>query len=131
MAEKSFLDRAAEYAFNELDRIGGDPTKLDVPLQTIATLYTVQAIIDNGGFRYLFESDFPVNHPYSAFIEAYRRIGSTDAAERLEKAVAAFFSPIHTCIKKNGSTTWRPLTRIASSYNGATRSAAMKRSGAI
>ena len=96
MAEKTFLDRAAEHSYQELDRLGGDPTKLDVPLQTIAILYTVQAIIDNGGFRYLFESDFPVNRPYSAFIEAYRRIGSIDAAERLEKAVAAFpFSDPH------------------------------------
>lgn len=93
MAEKSYLDRVADYAYKELDRVGGDPTKLEVPLQTIAVLYTVQAIIDNGGFGYLFESDFPVNPPYSAFIEAYRRIGSTDAAVRLEKAVAAFPFP--------------------------------------
>ena len=90
MEEKSFLDRAAEYTYKELDRIGGDPTKVDLPLQTVAILYTVQAIIDNGSFPYLFESNFPTNHPYSAFIESYRRIGAFDAAARLEKAVSMF-----------------------------------------
>src|SRR5262249_28323099 len=90
MAEKSFLDLAAEYTYKELDRVGGDPTKLDTPRQTVAVLYTIQAIIDNGSFQYLFESSFPVNPPYSVFVEAYRRIGALDAAERLEKAVTMF-----------------------------------------
>ena len=90
MREKSFLDRAAEYTYKELDRIGGDPTKLDPPLQTVAILYTIQAIIDNGSFQYLFESNFPTNPPYSAFVEAYRRVGAFDAATRLQKAVAMF-----------------------------------------
>src|SRR5579863_7069036 len=90
MAEKSFLDRAAEYTYNELERLGGDPSKLDLPQQTVAILYSVQAIIDNGGFQYLFENDFPSDPPYSNFAEAYRRIGANAAAERLEKAVAVF-----------------------------------------
>jgi hypothetical protein len=90
MAGKSFLDRAAEYTYNELERLGGDPSKLDLPQQTVAILYSVQAIIDNGGFQYLFENDFPGDPPYSNFAEAYRRIGANAAAERLEKAVAMF-----------------------------------------
>jgi hypothetical protein len=90
MAEKSFLDRAAEYTYKELDRLGGDPTKLDIPLQTVAVLYTVQAIIDNGSFQYLFESNFSINPPYSMFIDSYRRIGAINAAERLQRAVAMF-----------------------------------------
>ncbi|MFZ1931120.1 MAG: DUF4375 domain-containing protein [Candidatus Sulfotelmatobacter sp.] len=90
MAEKSFLDRAAAYAYEELDRLGGDLSKLDVPQQTVAILYSEQAIIDNGGFQYLFENDLPGNLPYSKVVEAYRRIGAHGAAERLEKAVAMF-----------------------------------------
>lgn len=90
MSEKTFLDRAAEYTYRELERVGGDPKRLDEPLQTVAILYSVQAIIDNGGFQYLFESDFPMSPPYSDFVAAYRRIGSLRAAEKLEKAVAAF-----------------------------------------
>jgi hypothetical protein len=90
MAEKSFLDRAAEYTYKELERVGGDPSKLEVPLQTVAVLYSVQAIIDNGGFQYLFENDFPFSPPYSTFSDAYRRIGASQDAERLDKAVAMF-----------------------------------------
>lgn len=87
---KSFLDRAAEYAYDELERLGGDPSKLDIPQQTVAILYSIQPMIDNGGFQYLFENDFPHQPPYSGFVDAYRRIGSTLAAERLAKAVAMF-----------------------------------------
>ena len=51
MAEKSFLDRAAAYTYDELERLGGDMSKLDLPQQTMAILYSEQAIIDNGGFK--------------------------------------------------------------------------------
>ena len=90
VAEKSFLDRAAEYAYSQLERVGGNVSKLDLPLQTVAILYSVQAIIDNGGFRYLFENQFPFAPAYSTFSSAYRRIGSVQNAERLDKAVALF-----------------------------------------
>jgi Domain of unknown function (DUF4375) len=90
MTEKSFLDRAADYTYIELERFDGDQSKLGVPQQTVAILYSVQAIIDNGGFQYLFENDFPSKPPYLKFVEAYRRIGADQAAERLEKAVAMF-----------------------------------------
>ena len=90
MAEKTFLDRAAEYANKEIDRFDGDVSNLEIPQQTVAMLYSVQAIIDNGGFQYLFEGEFPFNPPYSQFVDAYRRIGSARAAECLERAVAMF-----------------------------------------
>ena len=90
MAGRSFLDLAAEYAYKELERVGGDPSKLDLPQQTVAILYSVQAIIDNGGFQYLFENDFPDHPSYSRFVDAYRRIGANAAAELLEKAVGMF-----------------------------------------
>jgi hypothetical protein len=93
MAGKSLLDLAAEQTYKELEQLGGDASKLDIPKQTLAVLYSVQAIIDNGGFQYLFENDFPFSPPYSQFVDAYRRIGSSDAAERLEKAVAMFPFP--------------------------------------
>jgi hypothetical protein len=98
MAEQEFLDRVAEYVHRELDRVGGDPLKLDIPLQTIAVLYTFQAMVDNGGFRYPFESDFPFSPPYSMFIDAYRRIGAARAADNLARSVAMFpFETPHQC----------------------------------
>jgi len=90
MAEKTFLDESAAYSYQELEKVGGDPTKLDIPQQTIAILYTVQALIDNGGFRYLFGNDFPLSPPYAVFSDAYRRIGATRAAEHLDRAIAMF-----------------------------------------
>jgi hypothetical protein len=87
---KSFLDQAAAHAYKELERLGGDPSKLEVPLQTVAILYYSQAIIDNGGFRYLFENDLPFCPPYSMLSNAYRRIGANQDADRLERAVAMF-----------------------------------------
>jgi len=90
MAEETFLDRAAKYSYQELERLGGDPSKLELPLQTVAVLYAVQPIIENGGFRYLFETDMPFCPPYSTFSDAYRRIGATQAAEFLDRAVAMF-----------------------------------------
>ena len=90
MAEKSFLDRAAAYTYDELERLGGDLSNLDLPQQTVAILYSGQAIIDNGGFQYLFENDLPSQLPYLKVVEAYRRIGAHEAADRLQQAVAMF-----------------------------------------
>ena len=93
MTSKNFLDEAAEFAHRELERIGGDPIKLEIPLQTVAVIYYTQALIDNGGFQYLFENDLPFSPPYQLLIDAYRRIGAVDAAARIEKAVSLFPFP--------------------------------------
>jgi hypothetical protein len=95
MAEKSLLDDAAETVYGDLDAVGGDPLKLSTEVQPIAILYTVQAVVDNGGFRYLFENDY--EQPYSVFAAAYRQIGANEAAEKLERAAARFpFENPHT-----------------------------------
>jgi hypothetical protein len=92
--EEKLLDRAADGVHKQLEKVGGDPLKLPPLLQPVAILYTVQAMVDNGGFRYLFENDFPFCPPYSVFSGAYRQIGAHDAADRLDKALALF--PIKT-----------------------------------
>ena len=88
--EENLLDIAAERFYKELEKVGGDPMKLPYLLRPVAILYTVQAMVDNGGFQYLFENNFPFCPPYSVFSEAYRQIGAYDAADRLDKAVAFF-----------------------------------------
>ena len=93
MTSKNFLDEAAEFAHRELERIGGDPIKLEIPLQTVAVIYYTQALIDNGGFQYLFENHLPFSPPYQLLIDAYRRICAVDAAARIEKAVSMFPFP--------------------------------------
>ena len=85
-----FLEKASDYAFGELEHVNGDISKLSIPLQTIVVVYTAQGIIDNGGFQYFFESDFPNNPDYKLFSESYKRIGAKSAAENIDKAVALF-----------------------------------------
>jgi hypothetical protein len=87
---KSLLDRAAEGLYRQLNSHNNDLSKVPEITRPIALLYMFQGMVDNGGFRYPMESDFPGNPPYSEFVEAYRRIGAADAAEALEKAVALF-----------------------------------------
>lgn len=101
MPAESLLDRASNYASKELERIGGDLLKLPVPLQTVVLIYPAQGMVDNGGFRYFFENDFPGNPPYSIFCDAYRRIGAVEAAECLERAVSMFpFDHPHLSAKR-------------------------------
>ena len=42
-------------------------------------VYAAQGIIDNGGFQYLFESDFPGCPPCSLTVPAFRRNGAREA----------------------------------------------------
>lgn len=64
--------------------------RLPKDCQPVALLYTFQAMVDNGGFRFPMENDFPGTPSYSIFVDAYRRIGATAAAAALEQAVALF-----------------------------------------
>lgn len=85
-----FLEKASDYAFRKLEEADGDISKLSIPLQTVVAIYTAQGIIDNGGFQYFFESDFPNNPNYKLFSLSYKRIGAESAAENIDKAVALF-----------------------------------------
>jgi hypothetical protein len=89
----STLDRAANDAFRRLKRAGGDPRKLATPDATLVVIYGAQGVIDNGGFKYFFENDWPGRPPYSLFSDAYRRIGSERPADLLDRAVDLFPFP--------------------------------------
>jgi len=98
-----FLDHASDVAFEHLEVVNGDINKLPEALQTVALIYSAQGIIDNGGFQYFFENDFPGNPPYTLFASAYRRIGAYEASNNLEKAIKLFpFDNPHLyCDKRN------------------------------
>jgi hypothetical protein len=87
------LDRAAHVAFRRLKKVGGDPRKLATPEATTVVIYGAQAIIDNGGFRYFFENDWPGHPAYSLFSDAYRLIGAEQPAALLDRAVDLFPFP--------------------------------------
>jgi hypothetical protein len=90
MNEPSILDRGIEYAYDKLKNASGDLSQLLEPLQTVVLITHAQGMIDNGGFRYFFETDQPGNSPYRVYSDAYRRIGAARAADLLDLAVALF-----------------------------------------
>jgi hypothetical protein len=87
---KTSLDLAAEGLYRELEIANNDLSKIPKITRPIALLYMFQGMVDNGGFRYPMENDFPGNPPYSLFVDAYRQIGALHAAAALEQAVALF-----------------------------------------
>ena len=84
------LNLAIDLSYSELERHGGDMTRLPTPLRVVATIVAAQGVINNGGLQYFFEADFPGCPPYKTFIEAYRAIGAASAADALARAVALF-----------------------------------------
>ena len=92
-----FLDRAGTRAFAKLRRARNDPRNLSEPFRTLAVVYAAQGVLDNGGLRYFFESDWPGQPPYELFAQAYRAIGATERASAIEQAAKefAFASPEH------------------------------------
>jgi hypothetical protein len=92
MSDTSELDRAIMGAIARLEA-AGSLSALSPVDQTILVVHGAQGVIDNGGLQYFFESDWPDHPAYSSFSEAYRRIGATAAADRLDRAVAMFGFP--------------------------------------
>lgn len=87
---ESLLDRASDFTFAQLKLVDGDITRLAIPIQTVAIIYSAQAVIDNGGLEYFYESDFDGTPEYSFFVEIYRRIGAESAASCIEESAAMF-----------------------------------------
>jgi hypothetical protein len=85
---KSMLDLAVDGLYKELERVDNDLSKIPEVTRPVALLYMFQGMVDNGGFRYPMETDLPGCPPYSAFVDAYRKIGAPEAAAALEQAVA-------------------------------------------
>lgn len=86
----STLGQPYDHAIARLAAAGGEISALPVPLQTLLLIESAQGIIDNGGLAFFYEADFPNNPPYSAFVDAYRRIGAQAAADCIEQSAAMF-----------------------------------------
>jgi hypothetical protein len=88
--KEKLLEKASDYCFEMLSKVNDDAQKLDIPFQTVVVVYTAQGVIDNGGFQYFFENDFPGSPPYSLFTESYKQIGAIKAADNIDRAVKMF-----------------------------------------
>lgn len=63
---------------------------LPAAVANLLMIYSAQGVIDNGGYKYFFESDWPMQPPYSRFVEAYAAIGCDKQAADLARVVATF-----------------------------------------
>lgn len=88
--ETPLLDLARARALERLPRGQDDPRCLSERDQIVLAVTSAQSVIDNGGFRYFFENDWPGQPPYSFFSAAYRMIGAEMPAECIDRAVALF-----------------------------------------
>jgi Domain of unknown function (DUF4375) len=70
---------------------------------TFLRVYNAQGVIDNGGYCYFFENDWPEGPPYSEFVNSYNSIGCVDQAHELKRVVETFpfENPHLQCDRRN------------------------------
>lgn len=88
--KKDILSDGFAKAQIELKKAGDDIFRLPDAIRIFLLVYSAQGVMDNGGYRYFFESNWPQNPPYSTFIEAYKAIGCISQAGELERIVSSF-----------------------------------------
>ncbi len=91
-AINDFLKQAADVAFAGVES-NTDISHFSRPRQVFITIYSAQGSIDNGGFGYFFERDWPGQPPYSRFSDAYREIGAANVAEWIDRGASLFGIP--------------------------------------
>lgn len=84
------IDWASTDVYREQDSGDWNPYLLPEPLLTVWAVERGQGIIDNGGFGYFYENDWPQNPPYSIFWDAFRLIGALEAAQCVETTAKLF-----------------------------------------
>lgn len=90
MGSSALIDKMSDAAFAKLKEANGNIESLSEPYKTIVLVYSAQGVIDNGGLVYFFENDWPNHPPYLLFIDAYMRIGATEAARAIDSALNYF-----------------------------------------
>jgi hypothetical protein len=89
----NIVDWASKDVYRDQKLPSWSAYQLKEPLLTVWAVEQAQGIIDNGGFQYFFENDWPENPEYSLFVDAFRRIGAAEAADCIQDA-ASMFPPL-------------------------------------
>jgi len=79
---------------------GDDISRLPPAVRTYLVIVSAQGVIDNGGYRYFFGSDWPEQPPYEEFVSAYRTIGCLSQAADLARVAASFPFPDPHCYEQ-------------------------------
>jgi hypothetical protein len=67
-----------------------DVGEMNAAVRTAFLVWHTSGVIGNGGFRYLFESDYPGDPNYEKAKEAYETIGCNEASAAFREAFAVF-----------------------------------------
>jgi len=87
---------AVVMAEDMLFAVDGNMSLLPHSVQIFLLVNGAQGVIDNGGYIFFFENDWPGTPPYEDFITAYETIGCIEEAADLRRVVATFqFSDPH------------------------------------
>jgi|GEM_PF-752194 len=84
------IDKAFKQATIKLKKVNENINDLPRSVATFLIAYSAQGVIDNGGYRYFFEADWPNNPPYSKFVEAYFIIGCVKQSQDIDRVVSTF-----------------------------------------
>jgi hypothetical protein len=87
------IQHAVDFSRDSLHGVRGRMDRLSEPVRIVLIVHAAQGLIDNGGFQYFFEADFPGTPPYAFFVDAYRTIGAEEEARIFARAVALFNFP--------------------------------------
>lgn len=83
------MSSSIDTCFENLDKVQ-QVERLDNPCRTVVIVYSAWGLIENGGFQYFFESNFPGDPSYDIFIQAFSSVGLTDIALDFSKLVSSF-----------------------------------------
>lgn len=86
------IDEAFKSAVREIDS-GARLFDLTPLKQVVLVVMGAQGVIDNGGFQYFYEADWPNKPPYSLFINAFKEIGANKVADCIAESVELFPFP--------------------------------------
>jgi hypothetical protein len=81
---------ALKAAEDMLAAVDADMSLMPEPVRNFLLVHGAQGVIDNGGYRFFFEADWPNKPPYDVFVSAYEAIGCFEQAEDLRRVVATF-----------------------------------------
>lgn len=83
------MSSSIDTCFEALDKVQ-QVERLDHPCRMVVIVYSAWGLIENGGLKYFFESNFPDDPPYEVFIQAFSSVGFTDIALRFSKLISLF-----------------------------------------
>lgn len=102
--DRETVSKAFDKAIVLLENANDDFSCLPGSVANYIMVYSAQSILDEGGYYYFFEANFPKEPPYSWFVEAYHAIGCEKQAADLARVVSTFpFEDPHLDAVKRGS----------------------------